>query len=184
MRNLIVSLIILSVLIASCGPARPKPQVIPPGWVRHKLPEGWTVYLPPGFTDSTLRSTDAGSGYLLLANESLQLKVIAYTDAIRAGANSKRCRLSTQVALAEDAIKNDETDYYEKANKLFRQRIDTIAGRIAIIRTPVVTGRNWVGVSISDCSSGRRLSITGDSLSATQEARALQIFETIGLSGQ
>jgi|GEM_PF-5669395 len=182
MRKLIASLLGLSILIASCGQGQLKPQVIPPGWIRHNLPDGWIVYLPSGFTDSLLRDADAGSGYLLSTSENMRLRLVSRTDVLYSQANSKRCRLSSQVALAEDAIRNDETDYFGKDNKIFRQRIDTIAGRIAIIKTPVVTGRNWVSVSISDCGSGRRLSISGDSLSAAQEARALQIFETIGLS--
>jgi len=180
MRKLI-PLLIISVIV-SCTQARPKPQVIPPGWIKHGLPDGWTVYTPPHFTDSVLRDADSGSAYLLSTTDNMRLKVTAYTGLLRNREDSKRCRLSSQVAIAENDIENDETDYYGKANKIFRQRIDTIGGRIAIIKTPVVTGRNWVGLSISDCSSGRRLSIAGDSLSAAQEARAIQIFETVNLS--
>jgi hypothetical protein len=165
---------------SSCRQQNNKPVVINPNWTKRSLNNGWTIYLPKQFIDSTLRGIDSQLGYILSGADSILLNYDSGGSLLLKGKLSNNyCDFSNQVKMAKTEIENDEQDYFAKADKIYNLRIDTIDKKVAIIRTPIVKGKHKVEIQIKDCKSEKWLSIYGENFSQEKEKLILKIFETI-----
>jgi hypothetical protein len=172
--------VIFLVTASSCTRQNNKTVIINPNWTKRSLNNGWTIYLPKYFKDSTLQGTDSQPGYISSESDSILLNFDSGGDLILKGKlPGNYCDLSNQVKIAKSAIENDEQDYFRAENKIYNLRIDTIDKRVAIIRTPIIKGKHKVEIHINDCKSGKWLSIYGENFSKEKETLILKIFETI-----
>ena len=164
----------------SCRQTSNKTVIINPDWTKRNLNNGWTIYLPKYFKDSALKGIDSQPGYISSKPDSILLNFDSGGEHVLKGKLSNGyCNFSNQVKIATEEIKNDEQDYFGESSKIYNLRIDTIDKKVAIIRTPILKGKNRVEINIKDCESGKWLSIYGENFSEERENLILKIFETI-----
>jgi hypothetical protein len=175
--------LLLIVQLFSCTQTTTKARVINPTWTKRNLPNGWSIYLPLAFKDSALHGIDSQHGYIVSLADSILLNYDSGREKILKGKLSyDPCDFAYQVKMAKETIKYDEQDYFHEANKLYNLKLDTIDGKVAIIRTPIIKGKNRTEVQIRDCKSESWLTIYGQNFSAQQELLVLEIFNTISFN--
>ena len=177
----------LSIIIffssSSCRQQNNKTLIINSSWTKRSLNNGWTIYLPKHFKDSTLTGIDSQPGYILSKSDSILLNYDSGGQMLLTGElSSNYCDFSNQVKFATDEIKKDSQEYIGNNNRIYNLRIDTIDKKVAIIRTPVSKGKHKVEIHIKDCKSGKWLGIYGENFSQEKEDLILKIFETIEFS--
>jgi hypothetical protein len=179
-KFLLVLPIIFFLSFSSCRQANNKTVIINADWTKRNLNNGWTIYLPKHFKDSALKGIDSQPGYISSKSDSILLNFDSGGELLIKGKlSSNYCDFSNQVKIATEEVKNDDQDYFGETNKIYHLRIDTIDKKVAIIRTPILKGKNRVEINIKDCESGKWLSIHGENFSEEKENLILKIFETI-----
>ncbi|MGG9960661.1 hypothetical protein [Ferruginibacter sp. SUN106] len=164
----------------SCTQTATKARIINPTWTKRNLPNGWSIYLPVAFKDSVLHGIDSQPGYIVSKADSILLNYDSDRErTLKGKLNYDPCDFAYQVKMAKETIQNDEQDYFHEANKLYHLKLDTIDGKVAIIRTPIIKGQQRVEIQIRDCKSESCLSIYGQNFSAQQEQLVLEIFSTL-----
>jgi len=165
---------------SSCNRQNSKNVDINPNWTKRNLTSDWTIYLPKNFKDSALIGIDSQPGFIRCESDSILLNFDSGADVILKGKLSGNyCDFSNQIKIAKGEIENDDQDYFRQEDKIYNLKIDTIDKKVAIVRTPILKGKNRVELQIRDCESGRWLSIYGENFSKEKENLVLEIFKTI-----
>ncbi len=165
---------LLVLLYFSCNSVNQKTNSIKPGWHKLTLPNGWIVYAPKSFTSSNLRGVDSAPGSIVSKTDSVNLQF----DSGQSDHN-ENCSADKKIKYATDEI---DTGFYRTYYHIPYQHtaaIDTIDNKIAVIVKPTKIGKGTVGIEIYGCKNQPWLGITGENLTAKQEALVLDIFKTI-----
>lgn len=168
----------ISLTFSSCRQTTKKENLIHPDWTELILPNGWTLYAPKTFYAKPLQGIDSEPGVINSKQDSVYLQFDSGTEMLK----QKECNFKNSIREAQKEI---ETGFYKTFYKVPSEHsayIYTIDNKVAVIVTPTVKGHGTVGVSISDCKTGKWLGITGTDLSPEKEKLVLDIFKTIKLT--
>lgn len=90
------------------------------------------------------------------------------------------CDLTSSFVKAKSSIDTGFTKAFYKMPLEHIAYIDTIAGRIAIIVKPTISGKGTTGIELySDCQSKTWLGIKATNLTAKRQELVLQIYKTL-----
>jgi hypothetical protein len=167
----------ICVLFIGCKTKKTKIDV-DPTWIKHNLPNGWTISAPSKFRTGNLQGIDSQPGYISSAEDSILLNYDTGTDMLP---KNRDCDFSKEVQNAKSRILNQEEDYSGGIRTLYDLRIDTIDEKVAIIKTPKIKGNGQMTISIQDCKTGAWIGIHGKDFNLEREKFGVKIFETIKL---
>jgi hypothetical protein len=170
-------LVFICVLFIGCKTKEMKIKV-DPTWIKHKLPNGWTISAPSKFRTGNLQGIDSQPGYISSAEDSILLN---YDTGIGMLLKNGEFDFSKEVQNAKSRISNQEEDYSGGIETLYDLRIDTIDEKVAIIKTPKIKGNGQMTISIQDCRTGAWIGIHGKDFNLEREKLVVKIFETIKL---
>jgi hypothetical protein len=152
---------------------------INPEWVKLNLPNGWSFYAPKSFSTKQLQGVDSEPGIITSTKDSIYLE---YDSGKEMTLKREKCSFQTSFIKAKHDITGGWYKDFYKVPLVHLAYIDTIDNKIAIIVKPTKKGDGTLGISISDCETGKWLGITGTNLTIEKEKIVLEIFKTIKLT--
>jgi hypothetical protein len=92
----------------------------------------------------------------------------------------KDCDLTSNLFKAKSSIDTGFTQTFYKMPLEHTAYIDTIAGRIAIVVKPTISGKGITGIELyADCKYRTWLGIEATNLTAKRQELVLQIYKTL-----
>lgn len=168
--TVIKTIIFFGILFIGCKNNHTKIEV-DPTWVKHQLPNGWTITTTSKFKIGKLQGIDSQVGYISSSVDSILLNYDIGNDIVP---KNRNCNFSSEYEDAKLRILS-EKEYQSNF------RIDTIDEKAAIIETPRIKGNGQIRISIGECKTGSWLGINGENLNSEREKLVVKIFQTIKL---
>jgi hypothetical protein len=174
--NIKILLFAVGLIVVSCKPAS-KNENTGSNLIKLTLRNGWTLLAPDNFITKTLQAIDTEPGFISSARDSIYLEYECGTEKSK----YKDCSFTNKMKEAETAVESNDYKLMYDLPLKHTASIDTIDDKVAIFIKPNIKGQGTLLINISDCESGKWLTITGHNLSAEKEVTILDIFKSIRL---
>jgi hypothetical protein len=164
------AIIFLGILLIGCKNNKTKIEV-DANWIKHHLPNSWTIYTPSKFKISKLQKVNSEAGFISSLEDSILLNYDTGNYLLLKESDSSFTRIYEKAKL---------TILNEKENKSNFQ-IDTIDKKIILIKTSKTKGIGETKITIIDCKNGAIIEIYGENFNLEREKQIVKNFQTIEL---
>lgn len=174
-RHSIYLLTLFAVL--SCKSKFKEDAVVDPTWTKISMPHGWQIHLPSGFVYKIAQGIDSNPGYIISKKDSIFL----FFDAGEKLLKDVNCSFAQTMKNKRNEIDSGFYKHVYHVSNGYSAYIDTIDNKVAVIIKPTIAKQGILGISLSDCKSGKWLGLNGRNIPVKQQQLVLQIFKTIKL---
>ena len=145
-------------------------------WVKYRLDTKWAFTAPKDAKIVYLKGIDSVPGNIILPADSVQLE---FDIGFEMSSMDTVCNLGSEELYAKHQIARGSYKYLDKPDTLHNAQVDTVNGKIAIIITPMKTGRGTTDISISDCKSHTWIGVRGKNIPVSKQELVLAIYRSL-----